>query len=162
MEARTTATWIAQKLDGEVRGRLTKAAKYFEQELKRVLNVQAPRKRITSKKGEAYYRALTPARRGAPPRRLSGLGRAGLTVKVEDRSVLVVYNAARSRSGFDYMSHHEGINKKGLHQYIAVTWKRIKPELERIAGVKLKNLKTIITPRHTRPQRRSTGIDVSS
>lgn len=161
MDAHATATWIAAKMDLAVRGRLAKAAKFFEDKVKQVLNVRAPRVRVVSKLGEVYWRATTPAVKNAPPRRVTGLGRAGFTVKAESKSMLAAFNSARSKTGFPYMDYHEGTVTIGRHPYIRNTFIRFKAELEKIAGFKFKPMRIVMTPGASRPQRRNTGQDVN-
>lgn len=50
---------------------------------KEILSVPAPRVRVVSKGGVAYWRATTPATPGAPPRKLSGVLRQRVTSSID-------------------------------------------------------------------------------
>lgn len=58
---------------------MQKAAIYFVGKVKKKLSIAAPRKRVIGRSGVMYYRAITKASPGTPPRKLSGRLRSSIT-----------------------------------------------------------------------------------
>ncbi len=114
--------------------------------LKETLSVPAPRKRVTGKGGEIYYRATTPAIPGAPPRKLSARLIASLAARVEGNSIVIGSNARgfpsiKNPVGYLYGKHHEivdpGRSSSGKHQWIRPTVKQYRHELQAIVRGKV-------------------------
>lgn len=91
---------------------LTAGAVLLTGRVKETLSVAAPRKRVTSRKGVRYYRATTPAVKGAPPRKLSGRLRASITYRVDADGLV-----ARVGTGVVYARRHE----LGDHPFLVPT-----------------------------------------
>lgn len=72
---------ITARFRAEAKRRLARAASYLAREVKVVLSVPAPR-RTSKRTGRPY--ATTPATPGAPPRKLTGKGRADVGWAVFD------------------------------------------------------------------------------
>ncbi len=110
---------IIARMNAEVARRLTRCAAYFAKELKVVLSVPAPRR--ISRTGRPY--AATPAIPGAPPRKLTGRGRASIAwvLAPDKRSSAVGTNVI-------YMRVHETYD----HKYVAPTLRRVRVRLEEI------------------------------
>lgn len=130
------------QLDGWARKNLRRAAIFLTNETKKVLSVPAPRVRV--KKGQTYtvlfrnqrtgrvygeqrvaqanlYAATTAATIGAPPRKLSGRGRASMTYEMHP-----VQLRARVGTNVPYMGKHEGGKYRriggGLHPFLYPTF----------------------------------------
>ena len=106
---------VIERAKAEAKRRLGKAASRCATELKLTVSVPAPRK-VSKKTGRPY--ATTRATPGAPPRKLSGRGRAGIAWQFADggRSAVVGENVW-------YMPYWES------HGH---PW--VKPTLDRIRG----------------------------
>lgn len=111
-------TPLLNRVQAEAQRRLAKAAAFCAKELKVTVSVPAPRK-VSKKTGRPY--ATVPATPGAPPRKLSGRGRAGISWKMADGAA-VVGETVR------YMPRHEHTG----HPWVRPTLARIRPELNRI------------------------------
>ena len=104
---------------------LAAGAIYLSGQIKSVLSVPAPRRRVLSRAGVVYYVATEKALPGAPPRKLSGALRRSITWAwiAKDLKVRVgtniVYGGALERMG---------------HEYILPTLQRERPALRRILG----------------------------
>ena len=103
---------------------LDAGAVFLTARFKEVLSSPAPRVRVKSSSGLSYYRALTPAIPGAPPRKLSGRLRAGQMW--ETVSAL----ARRVGTNVKYARRHE----KGAHPYLMRTVKAVARSLASIIG----------------------------
>lgn len=80
--------------------------------VKETLSVPAPRRRAQSRNGTIYYRATTPATKGAPPRKLSGRLRASIGYQILPQQFI-----AKVGTNVVYGRRHE----YGTHPYLAVT-----------------------------------------
>lgn len=113
--------WDSAKIAAEIQRRALRALRAgaitLVNRTKQLASVPAPRRRVVSRKGVAYYRARTAAIAGAPPRKLSGRLRASLTYQV-DPVVLsarvgtnVIYGRRLERQGHVYLSRalREGV-----------------------------------------------------
>ena len=116
---------------------LKAAGRLLEAEVKKTLNVPAPRKRVKPRDGSPpYWRATTAAAPGAPPRRVSGDLRKSVKAVLKGPLQLHVVVPVRSKprgsrpGGFRYGRYHEvaGLGKKsGMHPFLRPTWQRVKP-----------------------------------
>lgn len=114
------------------------AAVFLAARLKEVLSVPAPRKRVQDRAGNFYYRATTRAIRGAPPRKLSGKMRQGVTYTIAapinlGKKVAMASTVglkARSPKGFNYP---RALEHRG-HPYFWKTVQRWRPSLAVIVG----------------------------
>lgn len=94
---------IAQR----IRRSLIAVSAAFVADLKRKVSVPAPRKQLPS----GRFVATVPAIPGAPPRVVTGLGRAGISMEVRNNEIIIKVAQA-------YMIIHEFKN----HPWIQVTW----------------------------------------
>lgn len=97
-------------------------------DLKQIVSVPAPRK-VAKKTGRVY--AATPAVKGAPPRKLTGRGRASLTYRVSEENGEPV---GRVGTNVVYMPVHE-LGKGGsggLHKFVEPTMRRHAKKYEKI------------------------------
>lgn len=108
-------------LDAEILRRLAKAAAYTAKELKLTVSVPAPRR--VSKHGRPY--ATVPATPGAPPRKLSGRGRASIAWMIDKAK-----KVARAGVGTIYMPRHERTG----HPWVGPTLGRIRDGVLAILG----------------------------
>jgi len=94
---------------------LTRTAVECTNDLKKIVSVAAPRK-VSKKTGRVYAR--TKATPGAPPRKLTGRGRASISYRI-DKPELV----ARVGTNVLYMRVHEQSppGTPGLHQWVVPT-----------------------------------------
>lgn len=109
--------------------RLVRVAVECTSDLKKMVSVAAPRK-VSKKTGRVY--AATKATPGAPPRKLTGRGRASLAYKVDK-----VLLTATVGTNVIYMPVHEfGTRNKpgGLHKYVEPTVMRNWERYDRILG----------------------------
>src|SRR5678809_1713062 len=115
-----------RRLEGR---RLKRAGAVAARRMKYVLSVPAPRVRVLAKRGKYrgsyYYRATTPATPGAPPRKLSGRGRASVTYEVNEEQLTV-----RLGSNVIYMARHE----RGNHKWARVALEQARIEIKAILG----------------------------
>lgn len=98
-----------QVYESRMKRALTVVAVAFVTDLKKQVSVPAPRRR--TKSGRIV--AATPATPGAPPRVVTGRGRASLSMRIEiqDKKIVIMVGAA-------YMMIHEEKN----HKWIVPTW----------------------------------------
>jgi len=96
------------------------AAPFMRDRLKQVVGVQAPRRRVNYGSG---WVATVAATAGAPPRRVSGQGQAGIYYKVTKNGV-----SFRSRKRYMQYLEYTG------HPWLQKTLVRYKPEFIRIMG----------------------------
>jgi hypothetical protein len=115
---------IEQLRQRAVRG-LTAAAVELQKRLKIVLSTPAPRTRVTSRAGSVYYRATTPATPGAPPRKLTGRGRASVSYRVD---------AATLRATVGTNVLYMGVHERGNHPWLAVTFNAALPHLQALVA----------------------------
>lgn len=108
----------------------------LQNEAKVLVSVPAPRRLVTSgprskNPGIKYYVATTPAIKDAPPRKLSGRGRAAITYEVDE-------NTLEGRVGLNvpYMGRHERPRDgtPGLHKWLSVAAQTIKPKIVALIG----------------------------
>jgi hypothetical protein len=138
--AKQKAALLAAKITNEAlkhAGKGLKTARIFLQaRVKETLSVPAPRKKIPLAQGGGY-RATKPAIPYAPPRKLSGKLRSGVsgrTVSPVEEEIIV---KAHSNKGFDYARYHEvvGLGQgSGKHRYLKPTLDKWKGEVAMIAG----------------------------
>ncbi len=112
------ADWTEQGLEGLRRSVvkvLTRTAIACTNDLKKIVSVAAPRK-VSKTTGRVY--AATKATPGAPPRKLTGRGRASLSYRIDQKDLV-----ARVGTNVIYMRVHEesppGV--PGLHRYVEPT-----------------------------------------
>lgn len=113
------AAAIVKRARDEARRRLARAAAHCANELKKTVSVPAPR--VRSKSGRV--RASAPAAKGAPPRKLTGRGRAGVAWKLLTAPLAAVVGV-----NVVYMPAHE---RKG-HKWVAPTLARERAALTAI------------------------------
>ncbi len=105
------------------------AAIFLTSRIKELISVPAPRVRVLGKRGKAagilYYRATTPATPGAPPRKLSGTLRQGVTVEMSADGLSATVGA-----GVPYARRHEF----GGHAFLRPSLERWQGELAAIIG----------------------------
>jgi len=111
---------IIERARAEAARRLSRAAAHAANELRRTVSVPAPRKKAR-KSGRVY--AATPATPGAPPRKLSGRGRAGIAWKLLTNPLAGVVGV-----NVLYMPRHE---REG-HPWVAPTLRRERGRLDAI------------------------------
>lgn len=126
--------WNGDKVKAQIKRASGKgvlaAAVFYESRLKEILSVPAPRRTVKGRRGRntglTYYRATTPATRGAPPRKLSGELRRRQTHEVRDngRSVRVGSNVVYAGP----------LEKRLNHRYMVPTLLRFKGALVAIVG----------------------------
>lgn len=111
---------IIDRAKAEASRRLARAASHLANELKVTLSVPAPRKKA---RGSGRVYAATPATPGAPPRKVTGRGRAAVAWELVDNGAAAVVGI-----GTKYMPRHE---RKG-HPYVGPTLARCRPRLDAI------------------------------
>jgi phage gpG-like protein len=97
----------------------------IQNEAKTVLSVAAPRTRVKSAKGVMYYRATTPATKGAPPRKLSGRLRASVGREMDRQGL-----KGRVGTNVIYGRVHEFRD----HKWLSVAIKNLGSRLEQVLG----------------------------
>jgi hypothetical protein len=103
----------------------------LEREVKQALSVPAPKELRTSRTtGRTYYRVLTPAVAGAPPRLVTGKLQASVKSHSVGGNRVVLTADARSAKGFAYGSHHEAHE----HPFVRPTAERLKGKLIDLVG----------------------------
>lgn len=108
---------------------LRAAAIFLKSRVRELLSTPAPRKRVLGQRGAVagivYYRALTAASPGAPPRKLSGRLRASITCQIsaDGLRARVGSNAAQARR-----LEFDG------HPYLIPAYRRWKDTLARIVS----------------------------
>lgn len=119
---------IAAEIDRIAARRLVAAAVYLTGKVKEVLSVPAPRQLVKSPRGN-FYRATVDAKRGAPPRKLSGRLRASMTYQVLDAGKRV-----RIGTNVIYARRHELGFPKGhaMHPFLKPTLFAERAAIERI------------------------------
>lgn len=145
------AAKIAKQVEtGAGRG-LNAARVFLTARVKEEISVPAPRAAVRAsplpgqkKGGILYYRAVTPATVGAPPRKLSSRMRTSTGSEMVDATTAVLGVKARANpsrkypDGFNYPRHHEqkqpGHPSSGQHQFIKPTVAKYKGELKKIIG----------------------------
>lgn len=120
----------AQEVDAEAKRLVNRgievAGRFLVNVLKEVLSVPAPRKILTNRKtGVRYYVATIRATPGAPPRKLSGRGRASIASE-HDR----VTGISRVGTNVKYMARHEREN----HPWLEITFVAQRGNIESIIG----------------------------
>lgn len=123
-------TWNWPRIEADLERAVSKqgiepAAVFLENRAKEITSVPAPRKRVVSRRGVSYYRALTKATPGAPPRKLSGRGRASITHEMVNPLL------ARVGTNAVHMAAHE---RGGLHKWLSVAAEKFRGALARIVG----------------------------
>ena len=153
--ARKLKVKIAQRLKRGAGKGVEAAVRFLSARVKETLSVPAPRITIRAvplpgKKLGAIvgYRAATRATKGAPPRKLSGRMRQGVTHKMYSSILGAVGVHARSEpskrypEGFNYPERHEMGDAKrlgeGLHPYLLPTFNKYRKELRIIVGLEAK------------------------
>ena len=111
-----TAAEYEQKLRAVLAARLARAGGECVAELKKVLSAPAPT-RASKKTGRRY--ATTPATPGAPPRKVTGFGRASVTMLIDPAAL-----SCRVGTGVGYMKKHE-LDAKHPHPWLAKTLARM-------------------------------------
>jgi len=150
-----TAAEIAAKIAEQVKraaGKGLNAARIFlTSRIKEELSVPAPREKVVGHAGEIYYRATTPAIKGAPPRKLSGRLRTSITSKMQSETLAIIGASAlgmpskKYPRGFPYPLYHEepGHGKgSGKHPFMMSTYHKYRNEVLRILGVEVKSAVT--------------------
>jgi hypothetical protein len=108
---------------------------FFAARLKEIVSTPAPRKRVKDRSGNISYRATVRAISGAPPRKLSGKLRQGITYSLQGGSGrkatgAVVGVKARSERGYNYPRHLEDTD----HSFVAPTVRKYRVEMNTIMG----------------------------
>lgn len=146
---------LADKISSQVKRATSKglgaASIFLVSRVKETLNVSAPKIRVVGKSGMlagiTYYKALTPATAGAPPRKLSGALQKSLVSENRGDNTVVIGTTARSlpsrkyTRGINYGKFHEikGRGKKsGEHPFVVPTVEKYKKELVAIVGLPVK------------------------
>jgi hypothetical protein len=137
-QAAEKARRLAQRIEAEVlraAGKGLDAARWFlVARIKEALSEPAPRRKVPG----GGYRATTRATRGAPPRKLSGRGRASVTSVMRSPVEAWVGANARSAKGYPYMRRHErrpgGPPGSGAHPFAQPTAVRYRREIAAIIG----------------------------
>lgn len=114
------------QIKAEVNKRIEAGCVLIQNDLKQVLSVPAPRKRVLSKSGVIYYRATTPAIPGAPPRKLSGRQRSSITREMDRENL----SGKVGTNVKPYPRYHEEHD----HPFVSVTLVRVRGDLERVLG----------------------------
>ena len=118
------------QINAEVQKKLGKgikpAAFFLQARVKECISVPAPRKIVLSAKGVKYYRATTPAIKGAPPRKLSGRLRASIAVEFNDPK-----NTTIARIGTNVI-YGKRLEDEG-HKYLTLMLNKYKGEIRAIA-----------------------------
>jgi hypothetical protein len=117
---------------------------FIEARTKEVLSIPAPRKIVRPVGKPFYYRALTPATKGAPPRKLSGRLRGSVQIQMTSPTSGVIGASARAApsknypGGFPYNIYHEIAKPEwlmgGRHKYIHPTLEKYRKEGAKIVG----------------------------
>lgn len=120
---------MAERWRQEIIKRLTRAAVHTQNELRKTVSIAAPRRRVTSRRGVARYVATTPAAKGAPPRKLSGRGRAGMAYFVDKQKLEAVVG-----TNVFYM----GVHERDHHKFVEQTLTRERGRInDLLSGVKM-------------------------
>jgi hypothetical protein len=120
-----TAAEYEAKLRGVLVARLAAAGAMCVTELKHVLSVPAPTR--VAKSGRRY--ATTPATPGAPPRKVTGIGRAAVTFLIDPAAL-----ACRVGLKLHYMRKHE-LDETHPHKWLYPTLARLSPRIAaKLAG----------------------------
>jgi hypothetical protein len=120
-----TAAEYEAKLRGVLVARLAAAGAMCVTELKHVLSVPAPTR--VAKSGRRY--ATTPATPGAPPRKVTGIGRAAVTFLIDPAAL-----ACRVGLKLHYMRKHE-LSERHPHKWLHPTLARLSPRIAaKLAG----------------------------
>lgn len=138
--AKALAERIKAQIEKSIGKGVNAARMFLVARVKEELSVPAPRKIVTDRVGNKYYRATTKAIKGHPPRKLSGKLRMSVFSKMLSPVSFVIGAKAKSDKGFNYSLYHErkGHGKNsGLHPYIAPTIAKWRKTLIQI-GVKTK------------------------
>ena len=100
------------------------AGLYVKKRIMEKLSAPAPRKRVLSAKGVNYYRATTPAVKGAPPRKLSGRLRSSIAVEKTPEGGV--------RVGSNVLYAH--VHEFGSHPFLVETIEECMPAILEIVG----------------------------
>jgi hypothetical protein len=120
-----TAAEYEAKLRGVLVARLAAAGAMCVTELKHVLSVPAPTR--VAKSGRRY--ATTPATPGAPPRKVTGIGRAAVTFLIDPVAL-----TCRVGLRLNYMKKHE-LSERHPHKWLHPTLARLSPRIAaKLAG----------------------------
>jgi hypothetical protein len=123
-----------QEIQAEVlriTGRGVQSAGYFlSARVKELISVPAPRRIViagpnSKTPGLRYYVATTKAKPGAPPRKLSGRGRANVAAEYDEMT-----NTSRVGVNLKYMGAHE----RGTHAFLLPSLVQWGAEIGRIVG----------------------------
>jgi hypothetical protein len=146
---------LADKISSQVKRATSKglgaASIFLVSRVKETLNISAPKVKVIGKTGAlagiTYYRALTPATAGAPPRKLSGALQKSVVSENRGDNTVVIGTTARSLPtrkyprGINYGKFHEikGSGKRsGQHPFVVPTVEKYKKELATIVGLPVK------------------------
>lgn len=128
---------IKTQLNRNIGKGLNAARIFLTARIREEVSVPAPRKKYLDRSGNISYRATTKATRGAPPRKVTGRLRSGISSVMIGTRRAVIGVKARSEKGFDYPKYHElkGMGKNsGQHPFLAPTVRKYKRELALIVG----------------------------
>lgn len=122
--------WNWPRIQAEVNRSLGRgiaaAAAFLTARVKEILSIPAPRKTVISGTGVRYYRAMTKAKPGAPPRKLSGRMRQSITFEVAP-------DGLSARVGTN-LKPYPKVHELGKHPWLLRTVRMFRGALERIIG----------------------------
>lgn len=120
------AARAVEEIQAEGLRRVERAAIHLAGATRQTLSVPAPRRRVVSARGVAYYRATTPATPGAPPRKLSGRLRTSTTWAP-------LPDGTGCRVGTNLV-HGRPLETWLNHPFLSVTFQQELPALQRLMG----------------------------
>ena len=121
---------IKTQLNRNIGKGLNAARIFLTARIREEVSVPAPRKKYLDRSGNISYRATTKATRGAPPRKVTGRLRSGISSVMIGTRRAVIGVKARSEKGFDYPKHLELTS----HPFLVPTLRKYKRELKQIMG----------------------------
>jgi hypothetical protein len=137
--AKALAERIKAQIEKSIGKGVNAARMFLVARVKEELSVPAPRKIVTDRVGNKYYRATTKAIKGHPPRKLSGKLRMSVFSKMVTPTIFVIGAKAKSDKGFNYPRYldKKGFGaKSGQHPFMMPTYRKWKKELQIIIGGK--------------------------